>query len=46
MESGRNGGNFKKTKMLTILQSTKGLRQEDGHQSYEMNSLKLLNDKV
>ena len=41
MGSGRNGENFKK-----FLQSKKGLRQEGGHQSYEMNSLKLLNDKV
>ena len=32
--------------MLTILQSKKSLRQEGGRQSYEMNSLKLLNDKV
>ena len=34
--------------MLTILQSKKGLRQEGGHQNYEMNSVKLviLNDKV
>ena len=28
--------------MLTILQSKKGLRQEGGNQSYEMNSLKLV----
>ena len=32
----------KKTKMLTILQSKKGLRQEGRHQNYEMNSLKLV----
>ena len=32
--------------MLNILQSKKGLRQEGGHQNYEMNSVKLviLND--
>ena len=28
--------------MLTILQSIKGLRQEGGHQNYEINSLKLV----
>ena len=28
--------------MLTILESKKRLRQEGGHQSYEMNSLKLV----
>lgn len=37
MGSGRNGENFKK-----FLQSKKGLRQEGGNQSYEMNSLKLV----
>ena len=41
-EVGEMGEIFKKTKMLTILQSKKGLRQEGGNQSYEMNLLKLV----
>ena len=40
-EVGELGEIFKK-QMLTILQSKKGLRQEGGDQSYEMNSLKLV----